>query len=159
MGVTGSGKTTIGEPLAHDFGWEFADADDFHSPAYVEKMRRGIPLDNADRAPWLASLRAKIERWIAQKRNAVLACSALKRAYRGQLEVSSEVRFVYLKGSYDLIRQRLHQRHGHFADEQLLASQFAALEEPKNAVGVDIGGSADEIVAEIKRRLGLGGSR
>ena len=159
MGVSGSGKTTVGELLAHDLGWEFADADDFHSPANVAKMRRGIPLDNADRAPWLASLRAEIERWIAHKRNAVLACSALKRAYRGQLEVSSEVRFVYLKGSYDLIRQRLHQRHGHFADEQLLASQFAALEEPENAVRVDIGGSANEIVAETKPRLGLGGSR
>lgn len=158
MGVTGAGKTTVGELLAKDLGWEFADADDFHPPANVEKMRRGMALDDADREPWLASLRAAIERWIAHKVNAVMACSALKKAYRDQLEVSPEVRFVYLKGSYDLIRHRLRERHGHFADEQLLTSQFAALEEPENAVTVDLGGSANEIVAEIKRRLGLSGS-
>jgi gluconokinase len=155
MGVTGAGKNTVGELLAQDLSWEFADADNFHSPANVEKMRLGIALEDADREPWLASIRAAMERWVAQKRNVVLACSALKKAYRNQLDIGPEIRFVYLKGSYDLIRHRLRQRHGHFASEQLLTSQFAALEEPENAITVNIGGSAEEIVAEIKPRLGL----
>lgn len=155
MGVTGSGKTTVGTLLAQQLGWEFADADNFHSPANVEKMRLGIPLDDADRAPWLKSLRQAMEQWVAEHRNVVLACSALKKSYRGQLFVSSEVKFVYLKGSYDLIYQRLRLRHGHFASEKILAGQFADLEEPDDALTVEIDQSAEEIVAEIKRRLGL----
>lgn len=159
MGVTGAGKTTIGRMLAQDLSWQFADADNFHSPANVEKMRLGIPLNDADRAPWIASLRAAMERWLAKKQNAVLACSALKKVYRDQLDMGPETRFVYLKGSCDLIRQRLDRRHGHFANEQLLASQFAALEEPGDAITVDIAGSTDEIVREINRRLSLEQSR
>jgi gluconokinase len=155
MGVTGAGKNTVGELLAQDLGWEFADADHLHSPANVEKMRLGIALEDADREPWLASIRAAMEPWVAQKRNVVLACSALKKAYRNQLDIGPEIRFVYLKGSYDLIRHRLRQRRGHFAGEQLLTSQFAALEEPENAITVNIGSAAEEMVAEIKRRLGL----
>jgi gluconokinase len=155
MGVTGSGKTTVGSLLAQQLGWEFADADSFHSPANVEKMRLGIPLGDADRAPWLDSLRRAIEQWIAEPKSVVLACSALKKSYRERLFVSSEVRFVYLKGSYDLIYQRLKLRHGHFASEKILAGQFADLEEPDNAVTVEIDQPAEAIVAEIRCRLGL----
>src|SRR5208282_3058252 len=103
MGVTGVGKTTVGELLAVQLGWEFADADSFHSAANVEKMRQGIPLDDADRGPWLQAMRDAITRWIAEKRNVALACSALKAAYRQELFVSGDVKFVYLKGSYELI--------------------------------------------------------
>jgi gluconokinase len=155
MGVTGAGKTTIGVLLAQRLGWKFADADSFHSPANVEKMRLGIPLDDADRAPWLKSLREGMEAWAAQRENVVLACSALKKSYREELYIAGETRFVYLKGSYDLIYRRLLQRHGHFASETILASQFAALEEPDDAITVDIDRSEDEIVSEIMRQLGV----
>ncbi len=157
MGVTGSGKTTVGTVLAQQLGWEFADADDFHPPANVAKMKAGIPLDDADRAPWLASLRQAIEQWIAKRQNVVLACSALKKNYRDELAVDREVRFVYLKGSYDLIYQRLKQRHGHFASEKILAGQFADLQEPDDALTVKIDQPVEEIVAEIRRGLGLDG--
>ena len=157
MGVTGSGKTTVGSLLAQELGWEFADADSFHSPENVEKMRLGIPLGDADRVPWLNSLRRAIEQWIAEHKNMVLACSALKNRYRERLFVSSEVKFVYLKGSYDLIYGRLQLRHGHFASEKILAGQFADLEEPdkENTVTIKIDQPAEAIVAEIRRRLGL----
>ncbi len=159
MGVTGAGKTTIGNLLAQRLGWEFADADTYHSPANVEKIRRGIPLDDADRRPWLKSLRQAMEQWVAEHRNVVLACSALKKGYREQLFLGNEVKFVYLKGSYDLIYQRLRLRHGHFASEKILASQFADLEEPGDAVTVDIDQPPEQIVAEIKRGLGLNQDR
>lgn len=155
MGVVGSGKTTVGHLLSAQLGWEFADADDFHSAANIEKIRRGIPLTDEDRGPWLKSLRAAIDEWIKEKRNAVLACSALKRSYRQELNAGPEVRFVYLKGSKDLIAKRLHSRHGHFADEKILASQMADLEEPEDAVTVDISPTATEIVCEIRVKLGL----
>lgn len=155
MGVTGSGKTTVGSLLAQQLGWEFADADSFHSPENVEKMRLGIPLGDADRAPWLDSLRHAIEQWIAEHKNVVLGCSALKKSYRAHLFVSSDVEFVYLKGSYDLIYRRLQLRHGHFASEKILAGQFADLEEPGDAITVEIDQPVDAIVEEIKRRLGL----
>ena len=155
MGVTGAGKTTVGNLLARQLGWESADADSFHSPANVEKIRRGIPLDDADRAPWLAALRQAIEGWVAAHKNVVLACSALKKSYRDELSVSDEVKFVYLKGSYDLIYQRLRGRHGHFASAKILASQFADLEEPDDAFTVDIDQSPEQIVAAIRQGLGL----
>ncbi len=155
MGVTGAGKTTVGALLARRLGWEFVDADSFHSPENVEKIRRGIPLDDADRAPWLRSLRQAMKGWAAEDKSVVLACSALKKSYRDELCVGGETRFVYLKGSYDLIYQRLRQRHGHFASETILASQFAALEEPDDAITVNIDQSEDEIVAEIMRQLGV----
>ena len=155
MGVTGSGKTTVGTVLAQQLGWEFADADDFHPSANVAKMKAGIPLDDADRAPWLASLRQVIEQWIAKRQNVVLACSALKKDYRDELAVHREVRFVYLKGSYDLIYQRLKLRHGHFASEKILAGQFADLQEPDDAFTVEIDQPVEEIVAEIRRGLDL----
>ena len=155
MGVTGSGKTSVGRLLAQQLGWEFADADDFHPSANVEKIARGIPLTDEDRAPWLDRLRIQIANWIANGQNAVLACSALKRTYRQELSVGPEVRFVYLKGSPGLIAQRLRLRRGHFADEKILASQFADLEEPEAAVTVDISQTPEKIVAEIRERLGL----
>jgi len=155
MGVTGSGKTTVGRLLAQQLGWEFSDADDFHPQANVEKMARGIPLNDEDRVPWLERLRIQITNWIANGQNAVLACSALKRTYRKELSVGPEVRFVYLKGSPELIRKRLQLRRGHFADEKILASQFADLEEPEAAVTVDISQAPEMIVAAIRERLGL----
>jgi len=155
MGVVGSGKTTVGRLLAAQLGWGFADADDFHSTANVEKIRRGIALDDDDRGPWLENLRAAITQWMAEKRSFVLACSALKRSYRQELSVGPAIRFVYLKGSADLIAERLRSRHGHFAGEQILASQFADLEEPEAAVTVEIAAPPRQIVAEIREQLGL----
>jgi len=158
MGVTGSGKTTVGRLLADKLGWTFADADDFHPAANIEKMRQGIPLNDEDRRPWLHALCGQIANWIAHASNVVLACSALKLSYRRELAVGSEVRFVYLKGSQTLIAGRLHSRHGHFANEQILDGQFADLEEPQaaeNAVTVEIDASPEGIVAAIRQKLGL----
>jgi gluconokinase len=155
MGPTGSGKTTIGSLLAQQLGWDFVDADQFHSAANKEKMHQGIPLTDADRAPWLAAIHQQIEQWLAEKRNVVLACSALKQSYRDLLWRGGDVKLVYLKGSYELIAQRLLTRHGHFADEHILAGQFADLEEPTDAITVDISAPPQVIVEEICRRLGL----
>jgi gluconokinase len=156
MGVTGAGKTTIGELLATALGWRFVDADSFHSPANVEKIRQGIPLSDRDREPWLNAMREAIIRWTEQDQNVALACSALKQAYRQELAVSGRVRFVYLKGSYGLISRRLQSRHGHFASETILASQFATLEEPQDALTVDVDQSPEAMVTEIRRKLGIG---
>ncbi|MGB7281698.1 MAG: gluconokinase [Candidatus Acidiferrum sp.] len=155
MGTTGSGKTTIGSSLAERLVWQFADADDFHPPANVEKMKHGIPLTDADRMPWLATLRDKIIEWNATHRNVILACSALKQSYRDELRVSPNVRFVYLKGSYELFSQRVLARKGHFAKQDLLVSQFADLEEPADAITVDARKSPEEMVGEISQRLGF----
>jgi gluconokinase len=155
MGTTGSGKTTIGTLLAQRTGFEFADGDAFHPAANVAKMSRGIPLDDADRAPWLAILRDKILAWLAARQNAILACSALKQKYRDQLVVSPDVKLVYLKGSYELFAQRIHARKGHFAHEDILAGQFRDLEEPSNAINVDARLSPEEMVADICKQLGL----
>ena len=152
MGVVGAGKTTVGQLLAQRLGWQFADADDFHSPHNVEKIRHGVALDDADRAPWLAALRRAIEQWNATGQNLVLACSALKNSYRDELR-AGPVRFVYLKGDYELIRQRLHSRRGHFASESILKSQLEDLEEPDDAIAVEIDKSPDAIVSEIITKL------
>jgi gluconokinase len=154
MGPTGSGKTTIGSLLAQQLSWMFADGDSFHSASNIQKMSHGVPLDDADRDPWLKAIHDAMVRWVAEGQNAVLACSALKRTYREKLYNGPEVRLVYLKGSYDLISRRLASRHGHFAGESILADQFAVLEEPENAIVVDVGSSPDEIVAEIRKRIG-----
>src|SRR5580658_3181824 len=154
MGTTGSGKTTIGSLLAKRIGWEFADGDDFHPPGNVEKMKHGIPLTDADREPWLKALHEKILEWNTEKRNVVLACSALKQSYRYELRASPDVKFVYLKGSYELFSQRLLARKGHFAKQDLLASQFATLEEPADAIAVDAAAPPEEIVSEVRRQLG-----
>jgi gluconokinase len=155
MGVVGSGKTTVGSLLASELGWQFADADDFHSAANKEKIHRGIPLGDEDREPWLDSLHNSIAAWSARKQNVVLACSALKRSYRQTLYIGPEVHFVYLKGGASLIAARLRSRKQHFADDRILASQFADLEEPDGAITVDISGTPEQIAAEIRKQLGL----
>lgn len=155
MGTTGAGKTTDGGLLARELSWEFADADNFHSAANVEKMSKGIGLTDADRKPWLDALRAKISEWIAGRKNAVLACSALKQAYRDELNVGPQVKWVYLKGSYEEIAKRVAERKGHYAKEDLVKSQFAALEEPADALTVDVSGTPAEIVGKIRKGLGL----
>jgi gluconokinase len=155
MGTTGAGKTTVGTMLAAQLKWEFADADIFHPPANIEKMSRGIPLNDSDRAPWLEAMRKAIVEWSAAGKNVVLACSALKRVYREKLRPSLEVKIIYLKGDYALFAERIHRRHGHFAGEGILAGQFADLEEPDDALTIDAAKSPDEIVAEIRRRLTL----
>jgi len=156
MGVSGSGKTTIGARLAEDLGWRFLDGDDFHSPENVRRMAAGIPLTDGDRQPWLQRLREEIERAIAAGENMTLACSALKRASRQRLLVDpQQVRFVYLRGSMELIRQRLRNRSGHFMKEDMLASQFAALEEPVDAVIVDIDERPGRIIEQIRAALRL----
>jgi len=156
MRVVGVGKTTVGILLAEKLGWQFADADDFHPPQNVEKIRRGIPLTDRDRAPWLAALAQAIEKWHAAGINAVLACSALKKSYREEL-TRGKVVFVYLKGSYDLILERLRSRHGHFATESILKSQLEDLEEPENAITVSVDKSPPALVEEIIDQLKVRG--
>jgi gluconokinase len=155
MGVVGAGKTLIGSLLANELGWKFADADDFHSVASLDKIRHGISLNDADRAPWLMRLREEITNWNRSNTNAVLACSALKERYRQELAVGPEVKVVYLKGSPELIAARLRSRKGHFANEQILPGQFADLEEPQAATIVDIAQPPADIVAEIRSKLRL----
>src|SRR5260370_18663872 len=155
MGTTGAGKTTIGSMLADEVNWQFADADTLHLPANIEKMSRGIPLDDGDRAPWLEAMRKAILEWITAGKSVVLACSALKRAYREELRVSPEVKIIYLKGTYALSADRIRHRHGHFAGQGILAGQFAGLEEPEDAITIDAAKSPEEIVAGIRKRLGL----
>jgi gluconokinase len=155
MGVVGAGKTTVGRLLAEELHYEFADADDFHPQANIEKISRGIALSDEDRDPWLARLRERIRKWEASGTNAVLACSALKSSYREKLRAGPHVRFIFLKGSAELIAQRLSSRHGHFAGANILASQMADLEEPDDAMTVDIAQSPPEIVAKIRQKLDL----
>lgn len=154
MGVVGAGKTTIGSLLAQKLGWQFADADDFHPAANVEKISKGIPLDDSDRAPWLAALRNTILRWNADGQNAVLACSALKRKYRDELRVDG-AQFVYLEADYELIEQRLRARRGHFASDSILKSQFDDLERPADAFTIEVDKTPDAIVSEIIKKLKL----
>ena len=154
MGVSGSGKTTVGRKLANELGWSFYEGDAFHSEASIEKMRQGIPLTDEDRRPWLTSLRAVVDRAIEKGENAVLACSALKASYRETLRGDhAGVVFVYLKADPRLISERLEHRAGHYAKRDLLPSQIATLEEPEDAVTVDASRSPEEIVEEIRRWL------
>lgn len=158
MGPAGSGKTTVGILLAKQLSWEFADGDDFHSPASKQKMSRGVGLTDEDRVPWLQSIRDAMDQWLAERRSVVLACSALKRSYRERLGVDSDakdIKLVYLKGSYDLLLERLRDRKGHYAREQLLASQLVDLEEPTDSITVEVSRSPEQIVVEIRKQLGL----
>ena len=158
MGVSGSGKTTIGTRLAEALGWRFADADRFHPAANVAKMSRGEPLDDHDRQPWLQILADFLRERLQASESCVLACSALKARYREHLHVRDpRVRLVYLKGSRDLLHQRMSQRQDHFMPGTLLDSQLATLEEPPadRALVCDIAETPDQIVARIRTAFGL----
>lgn len=152
MGVSGSGKTTVGTQLAEHLHLTYYDADDFHPPANIEKMSRGIPLDDADRAPWLEHLSTKIKLW--QKDGAILGCSALKEAYRAALSNNNRVDWVYLSGNYDLIYQRMQERN-HFMDASMLQSQFDTLEIPSYGMHVSICNTPSVVVSEIMSKINL----
>jgi len=155
MGVSGAGKTVVGEALAARLSWTFEDADNFHPESNVKKMQAGLPLTEDDRKPWLQALNAAIGEWMAEKRDVVLACSALRRSYRNALRHNIRppdvLSFVYLKGAFEQIDRRLSTRVGHFMPESLLQSQFATLEEPdpSEAIAIDIGPPVTTIVDSI----------
>jgi len=153
MGVAGSGKTTVGEMLAKRLTWTYLEADDFHSPANKEKMCRGEHLTDTDRLPWLDAIHAELQGQDAQGKNVVLACSALNETYRQRLMEGLDVKLVYLRGSKELIAERLRQRTGHFAGEAILDDQFAVLEEPQNALVIDIAEPPEKIVEEILQKI------
>lgn len=157
MGVSGSGKSTIGEGLAEASGGEFFDGDDFHPQANIEKMHAGIPLNDEDRVPWLERLRQLIEEQEGKGVPTFIACSALKKSYRLILAPGGDpaVKFVFLEGSFSLIKERLDARKGHFMPESLLKSQFDALQAPEDAITADISQTPDAIVHELMGKLGL----
>ncbi len=150
MGVSGSGKTTIGRPLAKRLGWRFIDADDYHPPENVAKMAAGIPLEDTDRWPWLDAL----NHVLLKEENAVIACSALKEAYRRRLFAGiADARVVYLHGVKALIASRIKARRHRYMPASLLDSQFAALEPPRGAIDVDVAADAEACVARIVSML------
>ena len=154
MGVAGSGKTTIGRQLANELGWKFADADEFHPPANVAKMSAGIPLDDSDRTPWLAAIRLYIDARLAKDENAVVTCSALKKKHRAVLLGGApQVKLVYLRGNRELLWSRISSRQGHFMKPAMLDSQLATLEEPEDAITIDIAQSPAQIIAGIRSAL------
>ena len=154
IGVAGSGKTTVGKALASHLGWDFYDADSFHPPENIIKMASGIPLNDSDRAPWLVTLHQLISSSLKADRPGVLACSALKERYRQQLVGDNEdVKIVYLKGSYELIWSRMSRRMEHYMKPQMLQSQFEALEEPTDALTIDISMPMEDIVREILKSM------
>ena len=156
MGVSGSGKSTIGKLLAASLNWDFSDADDFHLVANIEKMSQGIPLTDTDRQPWLEKLQSAIAQWLLQGKNVVLACSALKSSYRQMLwQDTEQMRLVYIKSSFDVLQKRLQQRQNHFMASTLLKSQFDTLEEPKHAIVVDANQPALVSVQQIRATLGF----
>lgn len=154
FGVTGAGKTRVGSALAEALGWKFVDADDYHEEANLAKLSEGIPLNDEDRQPWLTRVRGTIQESLTQRRSAVLACSALKRAYRRYLRVGPEVVFVYLRTETHVLEERLKRRRGHFMNPALLQSQLEALEEPlDDTLTVDTTHSPVEIVGVIRDAL------
>jgi gluconokinase len=155
MGVAGSGKTTIGSLLANELGWDFYDADDFHSESNRAKMSQGIALTDEDRASWLITLKELIAQNLRQNNPAILACSALKNSYRNMLEVNEQVKFVHLQGTYEQIKARLNNRTGHFMSAGMLDSQFQILEESQNALKIDITRSPQDILTLIRKGLNL----
>lgn len=152
IGVSGSGKTTIGLALARRLNFEFIEGDEFHSRANREKMHAGQPLSDDDRKPWLEALRSRISAMLARKGNAVLTCSALRQSHRDALAMP-DVRFIYLKASAAVVRERLAKRRGHFLNPALLESQLAMLEEPRDAIVVDADQPDLEVTQQIVRRL------
>jgi gluconokinase len=159
MGVSGSGKTTIGKLFATRMGWLFEDADSYHPPQNIEKLSAGIPLTDADREPWLRHLADSIRDWDAAGKNVVLACSALKNSYRSTLRVNDAVHFAYLKVSQEVIEERLKKRRDHFMNPELLDSQFQTLEEPRDAVVIDASKDPDHCVAQLMQKLALSPGR
>ncbi|MGB7445077.1 MAG: gluconokinase [Coleofasciculaceae cyanobacterium] len=156
MGVSGSGKSKIAKDLAEALGWDFDDADEFHSWAAKDKMSQGVPLNDLDRQPWLNKMQSAIDHWLMAGENHCLACSALKSSYRRTLRCDdSRVKLVYLQGSFELIYERLRNRQGHFMNENLLQSQFDTLEKPsqEEAIYIDISQTPQEVVEEIKKYL------
>ena len=154
MGVSGSGKTTVGKKLAESLGYKFADADDFHPQENIDKMRNGVALSDKDRLPWLQKMQNVINQHLSENTNIVITCSALKESYRQMLLINHEsVKLVYLKGSFELIQKRLKERLNHFMGEKLLKSQFDILEEPLEAITVDISQSLEVIVKKIVDKL------
>ncbi len=154
MGVAGSGKTTIGRQFAAGLGWDFADADEFHPPANVAKMSAGVPLNDSDRTPWLAAIRAYIDRQLTAGRDAVVTCSALKERYRAVLLAGpGPVKLVYLRGTAEVLSSRISSRQGHFMKPAMLASQLAALEEPAGALVIDIAQPPEQIIAVLRRAV------
>lgn len=154
MGVSGSGKTTVAQKLAESLGYKFADADDFHPQENINKMQNGIALNDKDRLPWLQKMQDIIKQHLSENKNIVITCSALKESYRQMLLVNHEsVKLVYLKGSFELIHKRLKERLNHFMSEKLLKSQFDILEEPLDAIKVDISQSLEVIVQKILEKL------
>lgn len=156
MGVAGSGKTTIGQLLARQLGWSYHEADDFHSAANKEKMGRGVPLTDEDRAPWLAAIHAAMADCQRQGQAAVFTCSALKEKYRDVLLGDLDgVALVFLSGNRDLLQERIAGRQGHYMKPGMLDSQLAILEPPRDAVTIDIHATPAQIVATIRQRLGI----
>ena len=153
MGVSGSGKTTVGTMLADAMHCTFLEGDSLHSAADVEEMSDGIPLTDADRAPWLAAIHARLLDSFTRRENLVVGCSALKQSYRTNLAEGIPIAWVYLKGSAALIRSRLQHRTGHYMRADMLASQFEALEEPSDAIVVDVSQSPGAIVEQILAEL------
>lgn len=150
MGVSGCGKSTVARLLAEELDWDFFDADDFHPPDNLAKMKDGIPLSDSDRAPWLAALNEILASNLSARRHPVLACSALKESYRATLHQGTDgLQFVHLKGSYDLIWSRLATRQGHYMKPEMLRSQFETLDEPVDALVVDVRLRVEEIVGTI----------
>jgi gluconokinase len=156
MGVAGSGKTTVGRALAAQLGWTFRDADEFHPPANVDKMSHGLPLTDGDRRPWLAAIRAYIDETLARGDSAVVTCSALKERYRRIIVPDpATVKLVHLAGDFELIAERMRARDGHFMKPEMLSSQFADLEPPRDALTVDIAQPPEVMVAQIRNALAL----
>lgn len=156
MGVAGSGKTTIGMLLAKTLGWQFIDADAFHSAANIDKMQQGIPLTNVDRQPWLIALKQAVAQWLQAEIPTVLACSALKQEYRDFLtQRSPHVQLIYLKGSAELLKQRLTQRQNHYMKPEMLQSQLDTLEVPADVLQIEITETPIAIVEIIRSTLKL----
>jgi len=154
MGVSGSGKTTIGKKLAESLGWRFYEGDQFHPPENIAKMSAGIPLTDEDRLPWLNTIHNLIQTQLQNGQSAVIACSALKKSYRERLlKGNLGVHIVYLKGNEDLIRHRMKTRGSHFMKAAMLSSQFRTLEEPDGVLTVDISQDPSKIVSKIEREL------